>query len=292
MLNRRELIGLMVCVCLALLCVLPAQAATTEVHIIRYAADNTTILNETTVNYTWMEANLRVYGDGITHYYLQGPTFTESDPWNPEENVNVKTRDFGAVKGTNVKDLCDLVGGMSPGDEVRITGSDGFFKLFGYTNVYEPLPRQGPLVLCWYNGEDSNPADPQGTGYPAESGYYNGMRLIFLADTSTNPWGYHCFGDWDMHECMDEKYWHYFDGWPSSSGLSVKWVETIAIYSTIEPPKPTPTPLISPSPSPSPSANPAPAPGAQIPYWSVIAIVLVLFLIGGFIAVRDEWKRR
>ncbi|MBN1761941.1 MAG: argininosuccinate synthase [Methanomicrobia archaeon] len=302
--RRREMMGLLVCICVALLCVVPsAQAATTQVHVVKYAADNATILNETTVNYTCMEANLPVHGDGVTHYYFQGPTFSESDPWNPDEDVNVESRDYGAVKGTNVKDLCDLVGGMSPGDEVRITATDGFNKWFGYTNVYEPQPRQGPIVLCWYNGEESITGEPQGTGYP-DIDYYNGMRLIFFADTSTNPWGYHCFGDWDMHECLDEKYWHYFDGiWPSSSGLSITWVDTIAIYSTIEPPKPTPTPLPSPSPSPSPPANlpnessrtPASAPddtGTKIPYWSVIVIVLVLILIGGLIAVRDEWKRR
>ncbi|MDY6958874.1 MAG: hypothetical protein SVK08_06910 [Halobacteriota archaeon] len=39
--------------CIAILFIaLPAQAYTTEVHIVKYAADGTTILNETTVNYT------------------------------------------------------------------------------------------------------------------------------------------------------------------------------------------------------------------------------------------------
>ncbi len=61
---------------LLLLCATTVHAAepTTEVHVIRYA-ENGTILNETTVTYEWMEGNLPVYGDGVTHYYHQGPVF-------------------------------------------------------------------------------------------------------------------------------------------------------------------------------------------------------------------------
>ncbi len=36
------------------LVIVPVSAATTQVHIVRYANDNITVLNETTVNYTWM----------------------------------------------------------------------------------------------------------------------------------------------------------------------------------------------------------------------------------------------
>ena len=92
----------------------PAMAATTQLHIVKYAKDGITILNETTKTYQWMEANLPVLGDGATHYYSQGPTFNETDPWDDAEWQNiVPDRDWGAVKGTDVKDLCDLVGGMS-----------------------------------------------------------------------------------------------------------------------------------------------------------------------------------
>ena len=209
----------------------PALAATTEVDVVKYAADGATILDETTVNYTWMEENLPVYGDGVTHYFHQGPVF-EGNVWNPEEDVNVQSRDYGAVKGTNVKDLCDLVGGMSPGDEVRIKSPDGFNKWFAYESVYDPAPEQGHLVVCWYNGEESSTGSPQGTGYTgAFPNYYTGMRLIFFADASTNPYGYHVFGNWDMHEHLDEKYWHYYQTWPATSGLSVKCVSEIAVYS-------------------------------------------------------------
>ena len=45
--------------------------------------------------------------------------------WDQSESVNVDSRDYGAVAGTNVKDLCELVGRMSPGDEVKIKSPDG-----------------------------------------------------------------------------------------------------------------------------------------------------------------------
>ena len=57
------------------------------------------------------------------------------------------------------------------------------------------------------------------------------MRLLFFADTSVNPMGWHAFGDWDMHETLPESRWHYYSGiWPSSSGLSVQIVSNIDIY--------------------------------------------------------------
>jgi len=77
------------------------------------------------------------------------------------------------------------------------------------------------MVVCWYNADFG--------GYvPA---YDTGMRLLFFADTSVNPMGWHAFGDWDMHETLPESRWHYYSGiWPSSSGLSVQIVSNIDIY--------------------------------------------------------------
>ncbi|GFN23740.1 hypothetical protein [Thermanaeromonas sp. C210] len=64
------------------------------------------------------------------------------------------------------------------------------------------------------------------------------MRLVFFA--AANAQGYHCFCNWDMHECLPEESWHFYRSggkeYPSSSGLSVKWVSEIAIYSQISPP--------------------------------------------------------
>ncbi len=188
----------------------PVQATTTEVDVIKYASDNTTILNTTTVNYTWMEANLPVEGDGVTHYYHQGPVF-EGNSWDPDETANPKGK--GAVKGTNVRNLCELVGGMSHGDEIKIIASDGFSKWFGYENVYSPQQRQGPMVLCWYQNGDHVPD------------YDVGIQLVFFANDTV-------FGNWDMHECMAPEYRYNYSGdYPSSNGLSVRDVSEIAIYS-------------------------------------------------------------
>ncbi len=210
---------------------IPVAAATTSIHIVRYANDGTTILDETTVDFRWMEANLPVYGDGITHYYHQGPVFNASitNKWNPEENDPViLTKDYGAVKGTSIKDLCDLVGGMSSTDKnVTLLAPDGFSKAFAYSSVYNPPARAGPVVLTWYRADQ---------GYVDES-YSTGMRNVMFADTSTNPWAAHVFGLWDMHEVYPEAFWYYYQpGLPSTTGLSVQNVDRIFIYSNQAPP--------------------------------------------------------
>lgn len=203
------------------------SSTTTSVTIIKYDAyDN--VINTTTVDYQWMESNLPIYGDGVTHYYFQGPTFDNTNfdtVWNPTEDVNVESRDYGAVKGTDVKDLCELVGGASDGCTIKIKAEDNFNKWFDYEDIYFPEDNQGKLVICWYNLDKG--------GYVPT--YSDGMRLIFFADNSTNPWGWHSFGLWDMHETLPESRYHYYYGgmnsfWPSSSGLSVKYVSTIEIH--------------------------------------------------------------
>jgi len=203
-----------------------ALEPTTEVHVVKYAEDGTTVLNETTVTYQWMEANLPVQGDGVTHYYHQGPVF-EGDKWDPDETTNFK--DKGAVKGTNIRNLCDLVGGMSLGDDVSICAPDGYHVEFDYENIYEPDSRQGPMVLCWYNGEDTKVGERQGMGYPPD--YYTGMRIVFFADNSTNSEGKHVFGNWDMHEFLPEKCQHFYELYPSTNGFTVKWVDELRVYS-------------------------------------------------------------
>jgi hypothetical protein len=207
-------------------------AATTEVHIARYAADNVTVINETTVTYQWMELNLPVMGDGTTHYYHQGPVIVDDDDppheeqlrWNAGEDTNVREKDMGAVKGTDLKDLCDLVGGMAPSDTVKIRASDGFTKTFAYENVYTPPARQGPMVITWYHDSD---------GYVPE--YRTGMRLVFFADNSSNPWGIHAFGNYDWHESAAPEYWYYYrqgdEKYPTTTGLSVQYISDILIYS-------------------------------------------------------------
>jgi hypothetical protein len=215
-----------------------ASATTTSLHLQKIGADGKTVLAEKTVDYLWMEQNLPVQGDGIIHYYHQGPVFVDNpDPaveelqrWNPGEDQNVKEKDMGAVRGTRLMDLCDLVGGMGPGDTLRLKASDGFSRNFSYKNVYLPPSRQGPMVITWYR---------TGEGYVPN--YTTGMRLIFFADNSTNPWGIHAFGNQDWHESASQEYWYYYvqgnERYPTTTGLSVQSVSEVTIYQTGQSPQ-------------------------------------------------------
>ncbi|MEQ8200944.1 MAG: PKD domain-containing protein [Syntrophomonadaceae bacterium] len=229
---------------LALMFLLPAAifpsdasaAATTSLTIKKLAVDGTTILSQKTVTYQELMAGklgdgtpMPILGDGAIEYYSQGPVFIDEPVdetleirrWNPEENTNITDKNNGALKGTNVKDLCNLVGGMSTGETVKIKAADNFNKTFAYKNVYQYSDREGPMVICWYKN-----------GLYPDSGYADGMRLHWFADTSVNPWGYHVFGNWDWHEAADSQYWYYFSGiYPTTTGLSVQNVSEIIIYS-------------------------------------------------------------
>ena len=206
-----------------------SAAPSTALHVVKYAEDGTTVLNETTVTYQWMETNLPVQGDGKTHFYHQGPVFVDDKEgqWDANETTNFK--DMGAVKGTAVRDLCDVVGGMAPGDEVMLKSGDGYHVEFPYANIYRPASRQGPITVCWFNGEESSVGERQGTGFPPD--YHVGMRLVFFADNSTNKEGKHVFGNQDMREVMPAETIHLFDNlYPSTSGYTVKWVDEVRIY--------------------------------------------------------------
>jgi hypothetical protein len=223
-----------------------AAAATTTLHIEKLGPDGKTVLSTRDVNVTWMEGNLPVQGDGVMHYYHQGPVFSDNpDPaieealrWNPAEDTNVREKDMGAVKGTALRDLCDLVGGMGPGDTVTLIAADGFRKTFAYRNVYQPPERQGPMVITWYRADE---------GYVPD--YATGMRLVFFADTSSNPWGLHAFGNEDWKLSADPAYYYYYiqggERYPTTTGLSVQQLENITIHQTsgtVEPPAdPTPS---------------------------------------------------
>lgn len=204
-------------------------APTGSLRVVKFDRDGTTVLAEKTVDYRWMEANLPVLGDGSTHYYHQGPVFSDDKEtqWDTGETTNFKDR--GAVKGTDVKELCSLVGGMADGDSVMIHAGDGYQVVFPYRNVYGYEPRQGPVAVCWYNGEDSPVGERQGVGYPPD--YYVGMRLVFFADTSVNREGLHVFGNADMRAVMPNESIHLFENlYPSTSGYNVKWVDEVRVY--------------------------------------------------------------
>ena len=222
----------------------PANAASTELTITKYAGDGKTIIDQLTVDYHWLmdSDNIPVLGDGTTRYYHQGPVFIDEpadDPvelerlrWNEEEDRNWDTKDMGAVKGNNLKDLCNLVGGMVESDEVQIKATDGFNKKFAYKNVYNYDPdREGPMVVCWYKD-----------GLYPDTGYTDGMRLVWFAAASSKvgptdvaglPSGdYHVFGNWEWREAADPEYWYYYSGiYPTTTGLSVQNVASINIYS-------------------------------------------------------------
>ncbi|MDD5702630.1 MAG: molybdopterin-dependent oxidoreductase [Dehalococcoidales bacterium] len=211
--------------------IVPVQAAgaTSNIHIVKYAEDGVTILEEKTVSYEWMQQMLPVQGDGKTHYYHQGPIF-EGDMWDPQEINNLK--DKGAVKGTAVKDLCDLIGGMSPGDEIMFVSVDGWHCEFAYNSIYQPLDIQGDIILSWYNGEDSQEGESYGVGYPGNNAYHSSIQMVFMTEVP-NSEGKFVFGNSDMKLALpQEKYQHFYDGqFPSTNGLSGKWIAEVRIYS-------------------------------------------------------------
>jgi hypothetical protein len=226
---RKLFVPLAISVALLLSLAAPALAAdpTASVRVVKYDSAGGVVAG-TVKDYRWLEANLPVQGDGVTHYYHQGPIF-EGDPWDPAETQNLK--DKGAVKGTALKDLCGLVGGMSRGDEVMIKATDGWRAEFAYENIYEPLDIQGVITLCWYCGEDALSGERYGTGYPGPGSFHSAMLLVFLAGTP-NSAGKYVFGNADMALCLpDEKYQHFFEGLPSTNGLCGKWISEVAIFS-------------------------------------------------------------
>lgn len=193
-----------------------------QLRIVKYAEDRTTIVAEKTIDYLWMERNLEVIGDGEKVYRFEGVTFDPNNLWDPEETYPSGFKIENAVKGTRIRDLCELVGGMGAGTEVVLVAKDGYETRLPYSSIY-PDPwvqaRQGDAILAWW-------ADGK---YVPE--YADGMRLFFTPKDGI-------YGQWDMHETLPEKYWHYYysDGvqYPSCAGLSAKWITEIRVYSVPE----------------------------------------------------------
>ncbi|MDD3135439.1 MAG: cohesin domain-containing protein, partial [Methanoregula sp.] len=191
-----------------------------QLRVIKYASDQTTILSEVTVNATWMEQNLAVIGDGTTVYKFEGITGNPADVWDANETYPGGYKISNAVKGTKIKDLVELVGGMGSGTDVKLIASDNYETTLPYSSIYtNPAvqTRQGDAILSWWS---------DGSRVPA---YADAYRLYFT------PGGDHVYGQWDMHETLPETYWHYyFDAetkYPSCAGLSGKLVRTIKVYS-------------------------------------------------------------
>jgi len=214
---------------------------TTSLHIVKYAPDGTTVLAQTTIDWATMKATLAMQGDGVTHYFTQGPTFDPNNLWDPSESDNNSLKDKGAVMGTDLKDLCELVGGMSANDTVKVHAADDYGNdIFPYANVYTPDPRQGKMAICWYT---ANTSDDGGAHYYYTNGAYvpdyaEGMLLVFMAQT-TNAAGQHVFGHEDMKICLpsSDYHWYYNGGiqYPSTNGIYCKYVSEISIYTNATP---------------------------------------------------------
>ena len=194
-----------------------------KLHIIKYAGDGTTVINETYVDYTYMESNLPVIGDGTTAYKFEGLTMNASNLWDPEETYPGGFKISNVVKGSRVRDLAELVGGMGSGTTITFVASDGFETTLPYSSIYtNPAvqARQGDAIIAWWGDGQYVPM------------YADGMRLFFTPD------GDHVYGQWDMHETLPSQYWRYNfqDGvqYPSAAGLSAKYITTIKVYSTPE----------------------------------------------------------
>ncbi|MDT8356980.1 MAG: PKD domain-containing protein, partial [Methanomicrobiaceae archaeon] len=203
-----------------------------ELHIVKYAADRTTIVNETWIDYLEMQDQFDVIGDGDTVYKFQGITMDPEDLWSCGDDTVGGFKISNAIKGTRVVDLVGLVGGMGEGTDIVFVADDGYQTTLPYSSIYtapEIQERQGDAVLAWYADGDYVPH------------YDDGMRLFFTPEDTI-------YGQCDMKETLPEEYWHYYYQtyspsdpdygqyapgilYPSCAGLSAKYVVEIRVYS-------------------------------------------------------------
>jgi hypothetical protein len=119
---------------------------------------------------------------------------------------------------------------MKPGGELVIHAIDGYEMTLSYDNIYKPPDIQGPVVLCWYKGKDTGTSDEVGFGYPGNNAFSSALQIIFMPKTA-NQDGQFVFGNSDMKTALpQEKYQHFYEGLPSTNGLSTKWVSLLRIY--------------------------------------------------------------
>jgi DMSO/TMAO reductase YedYZ molybdopterin-dependent catalytic subunit len=165
-----------------------------------------------------------VIGDGVTTYSFQGLVYEEDGEkigqglgWDLDEKYltdNYKVSNV--VKGTAVRDLTDLVGGMNTTDEIKfICSLDGWTTTLNYSNIYTPTVRQGTAFLAWYGDGKTIPE------------YSQGPRLFFTSDDNV-------FSHADMYYSLDESYWHYNSGRASAGGISAQMVDIIKIIPKAE----------------------------------------------------------
>lgn len=199
-----------------------AEIPVPEVRIVKYGEDGKTILAEKTVTYQWMEENLEVIGDGKTVYKYEGISNDPDDIWGDKISVPKDFKIENAIKGTRVRDLVELVGGMGAGTDIVFVAKDGWETRLPYSSIYtDPMvqERQGDAVLAWHSDGEYVPD-------------YAGIRLFFT------PGGDNVYRQRDMRDTLPEPYWHYYGGggilYPSCAGLSAKWIAEVWVYSVPE----------------------------------------------------------
>jgi hypothetical protein len=217
------LIARMVLAAVPVIPVVADSSGTTTLTITSYAVDGTTILRQKTLSLTELKA-LPVLNDEGIQYYHQGPTFDAADLWDTTETVNLK--DMGTPQGTSLLYRCGLVGGAPAGSVIQVKASDNFNKQYAADDLsacptpelHQSLPGIMKLLEAMF------PRMIPGCVS------FSWMKIPTLMVSTF-------FGHWDMHENMQEAYWHYYDGeWPSSSGLSVQNVDRINIYTDLPAP--------------------------------------------------------
>ncbi|ABN07878.1 hypothetical protein Mlab_1717 [Methanocorpusculum labreanum Z] len=192
--------------------------------IIKKTADGT-IINQTYISWQEMRDTFPVIGDGTYNYSIQGPIMPdyigEYGNWDEDEQFppcgtaddpRFKVND--QVKGTAIINLTDLVGGMSEGDQLKITASDGKSETFvdGYRYIYNPDARMGTMFLAWSDD-----------GIDGPTGYDILFRLFMTSDDNI-------FSLWDMHESMAEEDWGFYAGlYPTPADFSVYKINKLEI---------------------------------------------------------------
>lgn len=194
-----------------------------SIHIVVFGDDGKTIINETTVNYRMMEESFPVIGDGETEYKYESITNNPDDIWGADQNFAGGFKIKSVVKGTLVRDLVDLVGGMEPGTSIKLIASDGYETKLGYSSVYpnpDAILKAGEPFVAWYKGGKTIPD------------FKEGYQLFFTGGDDN------VFSNWDMHETMESNLWHYYweagVQYPSAAGLATKYIDEIHVYTAPE----------------------------------------------------------
>lgn len=191
-----------------------------SIKVIKYDTDGRTILNEITVDYLQLEEDFPVIGDGEMNFRYQGITNNPDDVWDEELTFPGGFKIDAKVKGTKIRDIIGLVGGMEPGTALTLVASDGYETKLAYPSIYpDPaaLSLAGEAFLAW---------NKDGRNVPQ---YREGYQLFFTGGDDG------IFTLWDMHETMDRNHWHYYWGdggvqYASAAGLATKYVTEIHVF--------------------------------------------------------------